>query len=160
MPKGRYQRRSDITRFWSKTRSCGSCLLWQAGTDKDGYGKFQTGGRASGGQRHWRAHRWIYERAVGPLYGTGLLHSCDTPGCVALQHLSPGTQQQNQAEKVRRRREARGDRHGRRKLTDAQVRWLREEVAKGRSVSELAEELSVWRSTIRSIVRRRTRRTA
>ena len=48
---------NDIKRFWSKTAEVAGCIVWTAGVDKDGYGKFATGGR--GKVKHFRAHRWI-----------------------------------------------------------------------------------------------------
>jgi hypothetical protein len=85
----------DVARFWSKTRRLpdSSCVEWVGARDRDGYGKFMTGPR--GNQRTNRPHRWIWERAIGPLGDRILLHSCDRPACVSLQHLSPGTQKQN-----------------------------------------------------------------
>jgi hypothetical protein len=93
----------DRRRFWSKTRAAGGgCIEWTGCVDKDGYGKFTVGGGKS--QRHLRSHRWIYEVSVGPLGRALLLHSCDNPRCVALQHLSPGTQKQNVSEAFARGR--------------------------------------------------------
>lgn len=88
----------DLRRFWSKTTLRGECLVWTAGRDKDGYGKFATG--PHGKQKHWRAHRWIYEQTIGPIGKRLLLHSCDNPACVRVEHLRPGTQKENIAESV------------------------------------------------------------
>lgn len=96
--------KNPIENFWSKVRRDESgCWLWQAGVDKDGYGKFAVGlgGRR---QRHVRAHRFAYEMLVGPISSPQLRHSCDTPACVNPQHLLPGDPKSNQADCVERGR--------------------------------------------------------
>jgi HNH endonuclease len=92
--------RSDVERFWSKTKVDGQCVVWTAGKDKDGYGKFATGGHRK--QTHFRAHRWIYQRACGDITGKILLHLCHNPACVALHHLTPGSQKENIAQAIAR----------------------------------------------------------
>lgn len=60
------------------------CLLWTAGRDADGYGKFKVDGRTV------RAHRWLYEHWIGPIPdGLELDHLCRTPACVNPAHLEP-----------------------------------------------------------------------
>lgn len=102
--------RALIARFWEKTIQRGSCVLW-IGAQKIGrngisrsYGLFG-GGEYDGSKRRMvQAHRFIYEQCIEPLGARILMHSCDTPACVALQHLSPGTQAQNVADCVAKNR--------------------------------------------------------
>lgn len=61
------------------------CLLWTGATDDDGYGRFGTRPTHS-------AHRWLYERWVGPIpEGHHLHHRCPHKNCVNPMHTEPIT---------------------------------------------------------------------
>lgn len=151
---GHLIRGNDLKRFWSKTKSgLGGCILWTGSTSKYGYGKFMTGPLR--GQTTHVAHRWLYEQVLGTVGSKFLLHSCDTPACIALQHLTPGTQLQNQQDAVNKDRKARGERHPKAKLTADQVAMVRREIAAGRRGVDLARELGVLPSTISAIIKGR-----
>ena len=80
------------------------CWRWRGATDKDGYGIAWLNGSSC------RAHRavWILARgALGP--AQLLLHNCDQPDCVNLDHLRLGTQAENIADMVAKRRQACGE---------------------------------------------------
>lgn len=145
-------RGDTVRRFWSKTKVEGQCVVWVGAKDKDGYGKFTTN-RPGEKQRHHRAHRWLYETCVGPIGERPLLHSCDNPACVSLQHLSPGDALQNRTEAV-----ARGRVHGRPRvyLTEQQVKLIRQALDAGVPRDSLADWFGVHRSTIRAIATFRT----
>ena len=76
-------------RFWSKVRSDDSgCWLW-TGHTRRGYGGFRDG-------REVAAHRWAYERCVGPIPdGLQLDHLCRTRACVRPAHMEPVTAREN-----------------------------------------------------------------
>lgn len=114
--------------FWAGVDRGGgeeSCWPWTRGCFDSGYGDF-------GGER---AHRVAYTYAYGPISkGRHVLHGCDNPPCCNPRHLRAGTQVENARDCVERGRStnwgrhnnyARGERHGRAKLTDAQVAELR-----------------------------------
>lgn len=66
------------------------CWEWGAAKDDDGYGRFWFYGRMT------LAHRWAYERWVGPIpEGVGLDHKCRNHGCVNPGHVRPADQKQN-----------------------------------------------------------------
>jgi hypothetical protein len=134
----------DVRRFWSKTEMIDGCIQWIGTKDKAGYGKFMTGPLR--GQTTHRPHRWIYQRACGPLNGTFLLHSCDRPACVTLQHLSPGTQKQNIAECV-----ARGRKNQFSILTETQVSEIKWLLANGHKGKDLARFYKISAVTIGAI---------
>jgi hypothetical protein len=70
-------------RFWARVVKTDSCWLWR-GSLTHGYGIFHIDG-----EQH-RAHRWSYERFVGPIPdGLELDHLCRTKACVNPEHLQP-----------------------------------------------------------------------
>lgn len=83
-------RRSSVEeRFVAKVDKTDSCWLWMAHTNRDGYGCFWDG-------KQFKAHRWAYERYVGPIpEGLQLDHLCRVRHCVNPEHLEPVTQQEN-----------------------------------------------------------------
>jgi len=80
---------TESERFWGKVSKGPGCWTWNASTDGNGYGMFQSLGMA-------RAHRWAYEHIVGPIPdGLVLDHLCRNPGCVNPEHLEPVTNDEN-----------------------------------------------------------------
>lgn len=68
----------------------GPCHLWTGGVGKDGYGRTSLDGRKQ------QAHRAAWLIAHGSIPdGQVIRHRCDTKLCCRLEHLVPGTHQQN-----------------------------------------------------------------
>lgn len=69
------------------------CDLWERATTSDGYGK-KFIDRVDGKQISILVHRliWMQENGHTDLC---ILHSCDTPACINLDHLREGNQQEN-----------------------------------------------------------------
>ena len=104
------------------------CWLWTASVNQDGYGNFGIGSRADKTQFSAKAHRIAHELYVGPIpAGLSVLHRCDIPSCVNPNHLFLGTQADNvhDMEKKGRGRHLRGAAHGRVKLSESDVRYIR-----------------------------------
>jgi len=101
---------ADIdSRFWSKVDKSGDCWIRTAGKSDRGYGCFQIG------KKNCRAHRVVWEMENDPIPdGLHVLHQCDNPSCVKLDHLFLGTHADNMADMKRKGRSAgaSGDRNG------------------------------------------------
>jgi hypothetical protein len=92
-------------RFWKYVTRMDDamCWIWTGAVDNHGYGKISLGGRSL--RTNLKAHRVSYEMANGPIpEGLGILHVCDTPGCVNPKHLYPGTQKDNARDMSKRGR--------------------------------------------------------
>lgn len=141
-----------INRFIDKidTRS-GDCWEWTAGKTPRGYGMFRTG------RNHELAHRVSYALFTGAIpKDMCVCHSCDNPSCVNPGHLFLGTVKDNMRDMVAKERQARGSSNGNSKLTEKQVREIRNKYIPYKySTSRLASEYKVSRSQISSIINRK-----
>lgn len=145
-----------IARFGQKIHKTSTCWLWTASCFQSGYGQLALGRNAQGRQRVVYAHRVSYVLTHGDIpAGAILLHSCDTPACVNPAHLRLGNQRENLREAAARGRLAVTN-PGSQKITDAQVREIRQSVE---SSVTLAKRYSVTLSCI-SVIRRGLRRKA
>lgn len=115
-------------RFWNQVDKSGECWEWIGTTNDRGYGLF----RYNYGD--YRAHRFSYELAHGPIIEEGMFvcHKCDNPLCVRPDHLFLGTTQENTTDKVSKGRQARGETSGNSILTEEQVRSMIQEYIPGR----------------------------
>ena len=130
------------------------CWLWTAAKRNFGYGGVRIAGKTLG------AHRAAYEAKNGAGSADGLMvrHKCDVPACVNPAHLEIGTLADNNRDTVERGRHARGESHGRAKLTEADVREIRTSYVRGSSefgVCALARRFGVATSGISDIVNRK-----
>ena len=120
------------------------CFLWMGGCDKKGYGRFRTRG-----DEERLAHRFAWRFSYGEIpLGKQVLHKCDTPACVRPDHLFLGTNDDNMADKLRKGRQTRGERHPFAKFTDDDVLAIRSYVGPNKP---LARAFGVDPATTRKI---------
>lgn len=142
-----------LKRFWAQVDKSGgeqACWPW-LGVQVKGYGKFHTHGK------NYRAHRFSYERHVGPVpQGMCVCHRCDNPRCVNPAHLFLGSPVENTKDRNDKSRQARGERIGLARLTEERVRLLRERVANGETYAAIARDYGVGPDAIGHAARRET----
>ena len=109
MNKGREDRHDwdvVVARFWSRVdRSAGATECWPylGQRDRDGYGIVTLI------NYKMRAPRFAWIVTNGPLpKGRIVLHRCDTPACINLDHLTLGTMKANSQDMARKGRAGRG----------------------------------------------------
>lgn len=98
-----------------------------------------------------RCSRVMYEFMCGPIpEGMSVMHTCDNPPCVNPAHLRLGTHHENMLDRMRKNRggNRRGERNGRCKLTESDVRAIR---ASSEPNREWARKLGVTATLIKSI---------
>ena len=140
-----------IDRFWAKVRKTDWCWIWTEGRDGKGYGRMWADGKTM------RTHRlsWMINRGDIPI-GKHVLHNCkplaDNPACVNPAHLWLGTNADNVRDKVEKGRTAhtRGEKCGRHKVTEIQVREIGSR--RGENQRLLGLEYSLDKSTISKIM--------
>ena len=148
----------DIKRFWSfvsiPTDRAGrpdiaQPWLWMGSTSADGHGRFWVNGRNVLAHRvsFFIAHGWLPEMVC---------HVEPVPGDVNPHRLYAGSAAENVADRQRQGRQARGQRNGRTRLSDAAVRWARNAIVHGTSLSEAARRLGVHKTTLRAAVTGKT----
>lgn len=125
-------RRSLADRFWARVDKSGECWVWTGCDNGAGYGAINLGGRHG---RIERAHRvsWLLHFGSIPV-DLCVCHHCDNRRCVRPDHLFLGDraannrdmQQKGRYDRVKR---PRGPRHGMSRLSEAQVRRIREDHA-------------------------------
>ena len=122
------------------------CWLWDGTVDRDGYGVIQYK------PKFILAHRWSYEFYVGKI-SPGLLvrHNCDNPGCCNPSHLLVGTHVDNNKDRDRRNRQAKGECHGSSKLTSGEVKDIRNRASAGEKHRHIASNYKITAGTVSNI---------
>lgn len=138
----------DVDAHIEKTDSCWN---WTGRVNRWGYGFYCLNHKTT------FAHRTMWERANNKsAKGFVVMHMCDNPRCVNPAHLSIGTHRDNQLDKVRKNRHAKGEQQGTSKLTEAQVIEIRAKwVPRIYTKQMLADEYGVCKDTIHKAVSRK-----
>jgi hypothetical protein len=152
--------------FWSRVARADGCWEWQRARDSKGYG--QTHLRGFPRRKRFRAHRVAWELVNGPIPpGLLVLHRCDNRACVRPEHLFLGTDGDNIRDAMRKGRlhgiaigvgasDNRGSRHGMAKLTEDDVRLMRQMLAEGATGQAMVRRFGVSPATV-SVIRNRIR---
>ena len=168
--------RWDRSQFTDQVRSVcevdeRGCWLWSYGDyDREWYPEIMIN------RRRQSVARWLLEFRLDRRVNTAR-HSCDRPRCCNPEHLTEGTQADNVRDALERGRRprrrsdeerraathvnrpyqlARGEAHGLHKLTTEQVVAIRAAASAGASNYAQGKTYGVAKSTISSIVRRKT----
>lgn len=136
------------TNFWRKVRVNANtgCWEWTCRRNKDGYGTI-----GGGDYRFCRAaHRSAYMQVNGPVEADKVVcHSCDNRLCVRPAHMFIGTQNDNIQDCVSKGRNARGEVAGPARLSEADVKRIRELYRSGGwTQRQLAEVFGVTQANI------------
>jgi hypothetical protein len=125
-----------------KYKVVGECWEFIGSRTNDGYG--HVGARTHHGQT--LAHRYAWIRAYGPIpEGMQVLHRCDNPACIRLEHLFLGTHADNMEDMTRK------DRHGRSKLSVEEVRHIKALLEEGRTLRSLSVQFDIGYNTLWNI---------
>jgi len=91
------------------------CILW-SGPVSNGYP------RISLFNKEYRVSRYVYKKIHGNFdENLNVCHTCDNPLCINPDHLFFGTHTENQQDKFKKNRQAKGVTHGCSKLNDEQA---------------------------------------
>ena len=119
-------------------RADDACWPWLGASDPCGYGQMCVNGRIE------RAHRLAWLLSNGEIEeNLRVLHRCDNPPCVNPAHLFLGTQLENVRDCITKKRNNYGERCGSAKLSEPDVRAIRELVSSGHRQSDLAKRFGV-----------------
>jgi hypothetical protein len=145
----------DLARFWKNTAVQGDCIVWIGQRNRGGYGKFTTTIYPKI-QSHHIAHRWIYQEILGRVSSDiVVMHTCDNPACVKLQHLDSGTVKMNSEDMMSKGRGdgqfLGGEAHPSARLTEEQVLKIRALRAEGLTHQKIASLFSLTREAVRDI---------
>ena len=145
-----------LERRWAECLTAGapdSCWEWTGRTDAKGYGFIKVSGRTT------RVHRVAWARAHGnrwPRPGRVVRHTCDNPPCCNPAHLRLGTVRDNVRDCVRRGRRARGESLRQARLTESDVKVIRDRAGRGETAAAIAADYGFTPQGIRAVVNRKT----
>ncbi len=156
----------QVENFWKKIKkgtTPDACWEWLGYKDTNGYGKCGTAHRKIA-----LAHRVAYVLTNGepPTDKPFLLHKCDNPGCVNPLHIFPGTQADNIADMIKKRRnnqwarqsrpeDFRGEKNCRAKMTPEQVIEIRKLRESGKTLIRIAERFQMSIPGVHHIINRK-----
>lgn len=100
------------------------CWIWMGAVTPAGYGFSNSPKRKKNNELAHRASYRIFNGEIPD--GMIVAHSCDNPYCVNPSHLWLATHKQNSSDMVIKKRSARGEKCGKSKLSEEQIKFIRE----------------------------------
>lgn len=129
------------------------CWVWRGSRNTSGYGQVAVNNRPIITSRAAYA-AWVAPLAAGDV----VCHRCDNPPCINPAHLFVGDRATNNQDMAAKRRVAHGERHKWMRLTDDDVRAIRDRFAEGGVTrKELAAQYGVTRQYMERIISNRVR---
>jgi len=102
-------------------------------------------------------HRYIFEECYGNIPdGMIVRHKCDNRACINPEHLELGSHEENMKDMTDRGRQCKGQDSPFAKLTDQDIPEIRNLLAGGEKITEIAKRYGVSRAAIDSIKRNKT----
>lgn len=141
-----------INRFNSKIKVITSgCHEWTDNKHK-GYGRFTIG------KKSYRAHRVSWIIKYGEIKDKSvIMHTCDNPSCVNIEHLKIGTQLENIIDRNYKNRQASKEKIFKSKLNIHEIKEIREMYINTKlSQRKIAKKYNVSHTAIGNIVRNLT----
>lgn len=138
---GGYMKKTLIDRFMEKVipEPNSGCWLWDANTDRDGYGHFKVNGI-----QH-RAHRVSFKVFCEEIPdGMLVCHKCDVRLCVNPNHMFLGTDKDNAQDKIKKNRFGKKSNH----ISDAMKESIKKETIKA---MDIAKKYNIGIRTVRRI---------
>ncbi len=138
--------------FWKNVdrKSNDKCWPWKGCINRWGYGRYRFNGSLH------MAHRLALKflRPDLELKNKVVMHVCDNPSCCNPNHLLLGTHADNQSDKYKKNRQAKGEKNGQSFLTEQQVIEMRKKYIPRKMTYEmLAKEYKVCKDTVQKAVR-------
>ncbi len=147
-----------VKRFWKKVNKTRHCWLWMGRQNSYGYGTLMRDGKYGS-----LVHRLSWEIHRGPIpkgnhfRGMFVCHSCDIRNCVNPKHLFLGEIYENNMDRTRKGRDARGENHGRAKLNNVSVKKIRKLYKSGLANQKyLANKFGVNQTKISNVILRKS----
>jgi hypothetical protein len=136
------------------TDKSGDCWLWMGSARKKGYGQIRIGNRSES------VHRVAWVLKHGPIPdGLFVLHHCDTPACVRVEHLFLGSAHDNTQDMMAKGRDKhgvhQGIRHPKARLREEDILVIRQMHRDGVRLTDIAVRFGVTPQNISQIVSRK-----
>jgi hypothetical protein len=130
--------------FEEKENGCHECISHS--TDRDGYPRVERFGK------QWIMSRYIWTLAHGPIpFKLVVMHKCDHPYCINIDHLELGTQEEN----MRAMKERGRANHKGKTLSEQEKKEI---INSKKTIKQLAKDKSVSHSTVVKLRQKRTAR--
>lgn len=138
----------ELEKFLSRIQVSGECWEWIGKGNCFGYGRM-----TFLGEHGVRAHRVSWMLFCGDIPSGRILvcHRCDNPKCVNPDHLFLGTDDDNQKDKCRKRRQPEGVSHWKHRFTNDDIREIRRLRHQGKKLREIAVRFNTDPSSVRHI---------